>query len=169
MRDFQVTLLPNAPLELYGVQATVCHRTLAREISTLSAQYTALSKREPRRALPFYVVSCNDSADAESFELFLGSTTPHAGLERFAPAAFPCASLTVRPKLGFLWGAAIGEAKRWFYTRWLPASEYLPLQLEYELHTEKTLGKSPSLELRFALQKREDSAKEAHRNGGTLR
>lgn len=61
----------------------------------------------------------------------------------------------MRPKLGILGGPAVGEAKRWFYTRWLPQSPYEAVNLEYELHTDKTVGKHPSVGLLFALREKQ--------------
>ena len=59
------------------------------------------------------------------------------------------------PRLGFLWGAAIGAAKRYFYQKWLPQSPYGTLNMEYELHTEKSIRSHPSMDLFFAVKRKE--------------
>ena len=64
--------------------------------------------------------------------------------------------VTIKPKLGFLWGLSIGEAKKAFYTKWLPASDYLAHNMEYEYHTENSKGKNPQIDIHFAVQKRKE-------------
>ena len=54
--------------------------------------------------------------------------------------------------LGYTYDMAVGEAKRYFYTKWLPGSGYAARNLEYELHTEKSVGKAPSIDLLFAVR-----------------
>ena len=76
-------------------------------------------------------------------------------LDRFVLPAGEYARITVKPKLGFLWGVAIGEAKRYFYTKWLPESPFEALNMEYEYHTEESVGKHPSITIVFAVQRKE--------------
>ena len=71
----------------------------------------------------------------------------------FPPGEY--AGMTVRPRLGFLWGAAIGAAKRYFYQKWLPQSPYGTLNMEYELHTEKSIRSHPSMDIFFAVKRKE--------------
>ena len=71
----------------------------------------------------------------------------------FPPGEY--AGMTVRPRLGFLWGAAIGAAKRYLYQKWLPQSPYGTLNMEYELHTEKSIRSHPSMDLFFAVKRKE--------------
>ena len=61
--------------------------------------------------------------------------------------------VVVKPKMGLIWSIAIGEAKRYVYTKWIRSSEYTALNMEYEYHTEKSIGKKPEIELFFALIK----------------
>lgn len=67
------------------------------------------------------------------------------------PAGGIYGKVVVKPKLGFLWGLAVGEAKRYFYVQWLPASDYDALHMEYELHTEKSVPKKPVIALYIAI------------------
>ncbi|MGJ0848469.1 hypothetical protein ACR77J_17400 [Tissierella praeacuta] len=53
-----------------------------------------------------------------------------------------------------LWGLAVGEAKRCFYTKWSPQSDYDAQNLEYEYHTYKSVGKNPTVDIVFAITKR---------------
>ena len=60
----------------------------------------------------------------------------------------------VKPQFGMLWGLAVGEAKRCFYTKWSPQSDYDAQNLEYEYHTYKSVGKNPTVDIVFAITKR---------------
>ena len=55
--------------------------------------------------------------------------------------------------MGFMWGLSIGEAKRYFYKEWLPKSGFLPLNMEYEYHSEASKGKNPQIDILFAIEK----------------
>lgn len=102
--------------------------------------------------LPLYVLSRNYDPRTEAFELLIAGNFVAPPLAAFTLEAGLYARITVRPKLGFLWGPAVGEAKRYFYTKWLPGSGYAARNLEYELHTEKSVGKAPSIDLLFAVR-----------------
>lgn len=79
------------------------------------------------------------------------------GLEALTLPAGIYARMTVRPWLKCLWGPAIGAAKRFFYTRWLPGSFYGAMNMEYEHHTEKSIGRHPEIELFFAVEKKTET------------
>ena len=114
-------------------------------------------EKKPASILPFYVVSKDyDEATGRSI-LFIGTDNEHPALACCALPEGVYARMTIRPKLGFLWGMAIGEAKRYFYTTWLPASGYEAVNLEYELHTEKSVGKQPSVDLLFAIRAKKNT------------
>lgn len=82
------------------------------------------------------------------------SITPAEGLKAFTLPAGAYGHVTVRPVLGFLWGPAIGKAKRNFYTRWLPGSAYRPAAWNMNTTPKKSMGKRPSTELFFAMEKK---------------
>lgn len=105
--------------------------------------------------LPFFVLSRNYDGRNGSFELFVGGTLEKDGLEQTFLPPGEYAGMTVRPRLGFLWGAAIGAAKRYFYQKWLPQSPYGTLNMEYELHTEKSIRSHPSMDIFFAVKRKE--------------
>lgn len=52
---------------------------------------------------------------------------------------------------------AYRAAKRYFYTRWLPDIPYRAKNIEYEHHTEKSLGRHPEIELFFAVEKKTET------------
>lgn len=47
------------------------------------------------------------------------------------------------------------EAKKYFYTQWLPQSKYEAKNMEYEFHTEKSIGKHPTVDIIFAISSKE--------------
>ena len=102
--------------------------------------------------LPFFVLSRNYNEQSHDFELFIGSVIDKDGLESYILPANEYAKITVKPKLGFLWGVSIREAKQYFYTKWLPTSSLEALNLEYEYHTEKSTKKQPTIDIIFAIR-----------------
>jgi predicted transcriptional regulator YdeE len=89
------------------------------------------------------------------FDLFIGGEIEKSGLEVFRLPAGTYGKISVKPKLGLLWGLAVGKAKRYFYAKWLPSSEYEAVNMEYELHTEKSVAKNPEIDLIFAVRRKQ--------------
>lgn len=141
---------------LYGLHAPSADQTQSRDIPALSTAFYNRIGGKPGAQLPFYVVSKDYDKASGGFTLFVGGEGSNQSLETEVLPAGIYAKLEVCPKLGFLWGPAIGAAKRWFYTQWLPGSGYEALNLEYELHTEKSVGKHPSVALLFAIVRRKN-------------
>ena len=106
------------------------------------------------KVFPYFVLSRNYNELSKDFEMFVGGTIDKKGLESLIIPNGEYARITIKPKLGFLWGLAIGEAKRYFYTKWLPKSRYSALNMEYEYHTEKSDGKSPEIDIFFAVKRK---------------
>ena len=86
--------------------------------------------------------------------MLIGGNIVNNELDNYTLPAGNYAKITVKPKMGFLWGASIGEAKRYFYIKWLLENPYKALNMEYEYHTEKTIGKSPTMDIIFAISKK---------------
>lgn len=141
---------PEQPL--YGKWAESSDKTLPRDISDLAGIYYAALEKPRGSILPFYVLTTEYVPATGACRLFIGGQLPGARLENALLPAGVYASVVVQPAFPFLWGASIGKAKRYFYQKWLPASGYTPLGLEYELHTQQSLGAKPSIELLFAIQ-----------------
>lgn len=130
-----------------------CQSSDAAQSRDIPALTEAFVKQAGAMTLPFYVVSRDYDKTTGAFTLFVGGNGGGDLPRQVLPAGL-YAALEIRPKLGFLWGPAIGAAKRWFYTRWLPDSGCEAENLEYELHTEKSTGRKPSVELLFAIRRR---------------
>lgn len=136
---------------IFGLWEKAGDKTASKDIRELSAKYHRLTQSREGSVLPFYVLSRNYDEKDGSYELFIGSDKENPGLERLVLPAGEYAVMSIRPKLGFLWGIAVGEAKRYFYREWLPKSGLAPLNMEYEYHSEKTLGKHPTEDIVFAV------------------
>ena len=135
---------------VYGVAGNSGDKTIARDIPRLSGVfYSALGEK---RVLPFYVVCSGYDEKTGGFELFVGGDKNADKLQSLTLEKGTYVRTTVRPKLGFLWGPAIGEAKREFYTKWLPQSGLTAKNLEYEYHTQKSLGLRASIDILFAVK-----------------
>lgn len=158
MKSIPVGVQAMGAAQLYGLWADSSDASLKRDMARLAKEYRLAAGVKAKTVLPYYVLCSHDSGKSEEFRLFIGSTSPAPRLSAYLLAPGSYAAVTVRPKLGFLWGAAIGEAKRYFYTQWLPSSLYLPLNLEFELHTEKSLGRHACVDLLFAVAPRTAAA-----------
>lgn len=156
MSLLKVDITVKEAVALYGVRSAGNDKTMAAGIRRLSAAYHTVTASRKRSVWPFFVLTRNYDPQTRNCELFIGSDTPADGLETLLLPAGEYATVTVRPVWGCLWGPAIGRAKRYFYTEWLPQSPYRPLNLEYEYHTaEKSTGWHPSIDIFFAIAKKE--------------
>ena len=138
--------------EIYGVWQDSNPKSQAKDIPALARKYYQAANQQPGQVLPFYVLSQGYDPQTGDFALFIGGRIQNDNL---APVVLPTglyAKIIVKPKLGFLWGKAIGEAKRYFYSQWLPITDYVALNMEYEYHTELSRGQNPCLEMIFAIK-----------------
>lgn len=156
MSLLKVEITARETLALYGLRSPGNDKTIAAGIRRLSAAYHTVTASREGSVWPFFVLTRNYDPQTRNFELFIGSDAAACGLETLQLPAGEYAKITVRPVWGFWWGLAIGRAKRYFYTEWLPQSPYRPLNLEYEYHTaEKSTGWHPSINIFFAIAKKE--------------
>lgn len=140
---------------IFGKWTASNDKTVAADIRALSKQYHSIVSLPEGGVLPYFVLSRNYQKKSGEFELLIGGALEKDGLECLVLPAGEYAKMTIKPKLGFLWGAAIGEAKRYFYTNWILQNTYRALNMEYEYHTEKSVGRHPAIELIFAIERNE--------------
>ena len=148
-----VTVIERPDKEIYGLWGKSSDKTIAKDIPRLSKQYYDTIGEKPERVLPFFVASKDYDEQTGEFDLFVGGEIE---CEKLTAYELPCGyygKVVVKPKMGFVWSMAIGEAKRYVYTKWVLSSEYKALNMEYERHTEKSIGKKPEIEMFFALAK----------------
>lgn len=139
----------------YGVWGSANDKTVAQDIRMLAKIYHPTTTSSQEYEWPYVVLSKNYNPQTRNFDLFIGGTSPRDNMNSLVLPAGKYASITIKPKWGFLWGVAIGTAKRYFYNTWLPQSSYRPLNLEYELHTECSVGKHPTVDIIFAIQEKQ--------------
>ncbi len=155
----EVTISTRQAQTIFGVWGKSGDKTVAKDIPSLSKAYYGVIGMPSGSVLPFYVLSKDYDDATGQFDLFIGGEREEGGLEAFLLPAGTYGRITVRPKLGLLWGPAIGEAKRYFYTKWLPASDYEAINMEYELHTEKSVARRPEIDLLLAIRRKQSRSK----------
>ena len=147
-----ITIINRPQREIYGLWEKSNDKTIAKDIPALSRLFYDTVEQNTGSVLPFYVLSKNYDKTSGTFDLFIGSETTHHALESFLLPEGIYGRVTVKPKLGFLWGFSVGKAKRYFYSEWLPSSQYTALNIEYEYHTEKSIARKPQIDLFFAIK-----------------
>lgn len=154
MAAIQVRLEQRDETTLYGVWGKTNDKTIAKDIPQLSIEFNQITGTEDGAVLPFFVLSKNYDTNTGDSELFIGSKIIDDKLDELILPCDEYAIITVKPKFGMLWGMAIGEAKRFFYTKWIPQSDYYAQNFEYEYHTEKAIGRKPTVDIVFAICRR---------------
>lgn len=154
MAKIEVQLQQKENTILYGVWGKTNDRTISKDIPLLSSKFYRITKTQEGTVLPFFVLSRNYDASTGDSELFIGSLLPNAELSELVLPDGTYAVITVKPKFGMLWGVAVGEAKRFFYTKWLQQSSYCGQNMEYEYHSKKTIGKKPAIDIVFSINNR---------------
>jgi len=150
----EVLIITQLSKSIYGLWMKSSDKTISKDIPALSKRYYDAIGEMPKSVLPFFVLSKDYDEASGQFHLFVGGEVQHEQLDAHELPAGDYGKITVKPKLGFIWGLAIGEAKQYFYTKWLPASEYKALNMEYEYHTEKSIRKKPEIDILFLIEKR---------------
>jgi len=155
MDKFDFTVVEHSEaITIFGLSKHSNDKTQANDIPILSKTYYEIVGKNNGEVIPFFVISKDYDINTKDFLLLIGSQIENSKLEPFViPKGF-YGKITIKPKLGLMWGLSIGEAKRTFYTQWLPKMDYLPLNMEYEYHTEMSMGRKPQLDIFFAIKKR---------------
>ena len=154
MSEIKVSVVNLKKQTVYGLWKNSNDSTVSKDIKNLSKKYHIKVSSPGSKVFPYFVLSRNYNELSKDFEMFVGGTIDKKGLESLIIPNGEYARITIKPKLEFLWGLAIGEAKRYFYTKWLPKSRYSALNMEYEYHTEKSDGKSPEIDIFFAVKRK---------------
>lgn len=152
----EVSIHTQQAYSVHGVWGKSSDKTVAKDIPSLSEKYYGFIGKPPESVLPFFVLSRDYDKATGQFDLFIGGDREISGLETYYLPAGVYGKIVVKPKLGLFWGLAVGEAKRYFYTKWLPASNYEAKNMEYEYHTEKSVSKKPEIDLIFAIRKKQN-------------
>ena len=148
--DFTVVEIKEDKI-VFGLSKQSNDKTQAKDIPALSKKYYEAVGRNSGDVIPFFVISSDYDKGTKDFQLFIGGLIENTNIETFTILKGIYGKVTIKPKIGFMWGLSIGEAKRKFYTEWLPKSDYMPLNMEYEYHTEISKGKNPQIYILFAI------------------
>lgn len=139
---------------IYGVSSKSNDKQASKDISKTSKNYYEIIDKKERKVFPYFVLSKNYDEKNRTFDLFVGSLEKHAGLEKLIIPKGTYGVITIKPKMGFLWGLSIGQAKRYFYKKWLPKTEYQATNLEFEYHEIHSIAKNPQIDIFFSITKR---------------
>jgi len=145
-------------IPVFGLCQKSNDRTQAKDIPAISKRYYEAVSKASGEVIPFFVVSKDYNESTKDFQLFVGGVIEKDNLETYVIPKGIYGKVTIKPKVGFMWGLSIGEAKRAFYTAWLPKSNYTALNMEYEYHTEISKGKNPQIDILFSVEKRNEYA-----------
>ena len=139
-------------IPVYGTKQMSNDKTQSKDIPAASKKYYEIVHKGSGEVIPFFVISKDYIKVTGDFQLFVGGLIQNDNLEAFIIPKGIYGKVTVKPKMGFLWGLSIGEAKRVFYTEWLPKSDYTALNMEYEYHTEISISKKPQIDILFSMK-----------------
>jgi len=142
----------NEDIEVYGLRQKSNDKTQSKDIPSLSEKYYAVVEKGRGEVIPFFVVSKDYDENTRDFSLFIGGFHANENLKTLTIPKGLFIKTTIKPKMGFLWGLLIGKVKRTFYTDWLLKSDYTALNMEYEYHTEASMGKNPQIDILFAVR-----------------
>jgi len=157
MSKMDFTIVENKEsMTIFGIFKKSNDKLQTKDIPELSKKYYKTVNKNNGEVIPFFVVSRDYDKDTKDFQLFIGGSIENANLDTLTIPKGLYGKVTIKPKLGFLWGLSIGAAKRAFYTDWLLQSDYTPLNMEYEYHTEISKGKNPQIDILFAVKKQND-------------
>ena len=141
---------------VFGLSEQSNDKTQSKDVPSLSKRYLATVNKSQGEVIPFFVVSRDYNKDTKDFQLFVGGAIEKDNLETFIITKGIYGKVTIKPKMGFMWGLSIGEAKRAFYMEWIPKSDYTALNMEYEYHTKISTGKNPQIDILFSIEKRNE-------------
>ena len=142
---------------VFGLCQKSNDKTQAKDIPAISRKYYEVLGKKSGEVIPFFVIAKDYNESTKDFLLFIGGLIERDNLETFIIPKGIYGKVTIKPKMGLMWGLSIGKAKRAFYTEWLPHSNYTALHMEYEYHTEISIDKNPRIDILFSIEKRRES------------
>jgi len=150
MVKLNVEIIEASEFKIYGFSEKSNDKTISKDINKLSVKYYNIIGKKP--VIPYFVLSKNYNEKTKDFELFIGSIKENEVFEQYIIPKGKYAKITLKPKFGFIWGLSIGNAKKYFYKNWLKNKNFMPLNMEYEHHTEKSIGKNPTIDIIFSIK-----------------
>jgi predicted transcriptional regulator YdeE len=155
-------------IKMIGVSARVNFKTIYRDSQTLGQRYQQVKQKRliqnKRKPWAFTAVSKSFGEDG-SWEYLMGDVVTSFdsipdGLTGFEIPHRTYAKFSLQPRFVFLWGLAMGLLKKYIYTEWLPASNYVAdseVIGDFEYHDERSVSKKPEIDLYVAVKPKEEA------------
>ncbi len=154
------------PILIVGMSVETNLRSIYRDVPALGRRYrnykrehTLPNKKEP---WAFAAVTWGHNERTGTMSYMMGDVvtrieTLPSYLQAFTIPAIKYAVFPIRPKNRFGWPIAIGDAKRYIYTEWMPKSAFEPAGIldDFEYHDERSARrKDPEVDLYVAIKPR---------------
>lgn len=143
---------------LYGLWMDSDDRAQRLDIPAVAADYYAKVERRPGTVSPLYVVNTEYDEARGTFRLFVGSTREVAGLSTCVLPKGEWGVVPVDTRFAKLTGLFIGRIKRFFYTKWLPASGYMSRDYTCECHVKDGIDSGYTVSMLFGIARKEGLA-----------
>ena len=152
------------PIKIVGMAVDTDVKNIYRDVPRLGKRFVNYKKENeiPNKKHPwvFTAVSKDFDEDRQTFTYIIGDVVTSfadipTGLITFEIPALTYAVFPIRPKNRLGWGIAIGAAKKFVYTNWLPNSGYQSAGLidDFEYHNERSISKrNPEIDLYVAIK-----------------
>lgn len=152
------------PMHLIGLSVDTTEKRIYRDVPRLGQVYQKRKSEIPNKRHPWVFAAVSQGYDpvTGSLTYTMGDVVTSlesipAGLIGFDIPAGKYAVFPVRPRNRLGWPFAIGDAKRYIYTVWLPQSGYEPAGTidDFEYHDARSTDKRhPEIDLYVAIKPR---------------
>jgi len=153
----------NEPIKLIGIEVQTDDKSIYKDAGRITKRFNEINSRNPvpdlKQPWARLYVSKDYNAEARTFKYIVGDVVTQIdsipeGLNYYEVPASVYAVFTIKPKSRLVWGITMGRMKRYIFTEWLPVSGYEASGIidDFELHDERSLGKSPQIDLYVALK-----------------
>lgn len=159
-----------APILIVGMSVETSLRRIYRDVPALGRRYHDFKRKQPipnkKEPWAFAAVTWGHNERTGTMSYMMGDVvtrieTLPSYLQAFTIPASKYAVFPIRPKNRLGWPFAIGDAKRYIYTVWMPKSGYEPGGVldDFEYHDERsTRRKDPEIDLYVAVKSRSVAA-----------
>jgi predicted transcriptional regulator YdeE len=156
----------NEPIKLIGIEINTNDKNIYKDVGLVASKFNEFKKSNPIPYLKQPWASINISKDynveTKTFKYIVGDVVTQVdsipkGLYYYEVPSLTYAIFPIRPKSRIAWGITMGRMKRYIYLEWLPKSGYKPSEIigDFELHDDRSLRKSPEINLYIALKEKD--------------
>ena len=152
------------PIKFVGLSVKTDDKKIYKDAAQLGKDYSQFKKtykitniKEPWASVAY---SRDFDEKTRSWEYIMGDIVTSLdsvpeGLKGYKIEPGEYAVFQIKAKFGFLWGLEIGRMKKYVFTDWLPKSKYTATGSDFEYHDERSIGKSPSIDLYVGIREKE--------------